>query len=94
VIIKLWPSPKSVGIERFIEAVSMSRREDVVEFNSLNNRLLRGRLRSDRAVPTSSTNVVGGDQEGDIVRSGTYEYIVVNSSGTLKWARHALDSTW
>lgn len=72
----------------------MSRREDVIEFNSLNNRLVRGRLRSDRAAPSSSSNIVGGDQEGDIVRTGSYEYIVVNDAGTLKWARISLSVAW
>ena len=61
---------------------------------TLKNRFVAGRLRTDRTAPSAYTDVVGGDELGDIVRTGAYEYLLVNDSGTLKWARHALDVAW
>lgn len=53
-----------------------------------------GRFRHDRIAPTSHSDMLASDKEGDIVRSATHEYIVVNDSGTLKWARSSIDVTW
>lgn len=89
----LWPPYK--GNDPFLQAVSMTRRGDASEIANLNTRLVRGRFRTDRATPSSHTDVTAGiDREGDIVRTGAYEYIVVNDAGTLKWARQALDVAW
>ncbi len=60
----------------------------------LKNKVVIGRYRTDRTAPISSNDVQTPDKEGDIVRDGGYEYIVVNDSGTLKWARIALDVAW
>lgn len=54
-----------------------------------------GRLRTDRTTaPTSNGDVNSTDKLGDIIRTTTYQYTVVNDGGTLKWARSALDITW
>lgn len=67
--------------------------------NESSERALRGvvagRLRTDRATaPTSNSDVNTTDKLGDIIRTTTYQYTLVNDGGTLKWARHALDVTW
>lgn len=92
---KPYPIVTESGDPRdYLRTVARLRKEDIVEIDNLNNRLVAGRLRTDRIVPTSNADVVGVDMEGDIVRSAAYEYIVVNDAGTLKWARHALDVGW
>lgn len=54
-----------------------------------------GRFRTDRTTaPSSNSDVNSTDLEGDIIRTSTYQYTLVNDSGTLKWARSALDVTW
>lgn len=78
----------------FIRSISILRRDDVQEISNLNTRFLRGRLRTDRTTPSANTDVNSTDKEGDVVRTATYEYVVVNDAGTLKWARFALDVTW
>ena len=61
----------------------------------LRSNFVQGRYRTDRtAVPSSNSDVNTTDKLGDIIRTTTYEYILVNDSGTLKWARHAIDITW
>jgi hypothetical protein len=55
--------------------------------NRFFNTFLRGRLRTDRNAPTSSTDIETGDQEFDIVRESDYQYTLVNLSGTLTWLR-------
>lgn len=59
-----------------------------------NAKFVLGRFRHDRVAPTSNADVLASDKEGDIVRSATREYVVVNDSGTLKWARFSIDVTW
>lgn len=78
----------------YLRQITRMRGDDVREISNLKNRLVMGRLRIDRVAPTSNSDIQTPDQLGDIVRTGTYEYIVVNDSGTLKWARHAIDVTW
>lgn len=62
--------------------------------DDLRARYVLGRLRTDRTAPSSHSDVTASDFEGDIVRSATWEYLLVNDGGTLKWARHAIDVTW
>lgn len=50
---------------------------------------VQGRLRTDRPVPTSSSDVQPPDHEYDIVPDTTYQYYLVNISGTLTWVRWA-----
>ena len=75
------------------ETQRLRRRMDTQE-KTLPGQYLKGRIRTDRATPSASTDVQTPDQLGDIVRTGAYEYIVVNDSGTLKWARIALNVAW
>lgn len=83
------------GLLDFSRQISRLRSDDVNEVRNLNNRLVQGRLRTDRSTPSSHTDVNDGiDKLGDIVRTAAYEYVVVNDSGTLKWSRSAVDVTW
>lgn len=51
---------------------------------------LQGRLRTDRTSPTSSADVQPPDQLYDRVVDASYEYILINNSGTLEWRRVAI----
>jgi hypothetical protein len=82
------------SVLNFIRGISILRKEDVVADRNLKTRFIAGRLRTDRTTPTSNSDVNATDKEGDVVRTTTYQYIIVNDSGTLKWARHAIDITW
>jgi hypothetical protein len=61
------------------------------QLRSINNTLLpffvAGRLRTDRTAPTSSSNVEAVDELYDRVVTTSYEYILLNNSGTLEWVR-------
>lgn len=86
--------PPVADVKQWAESVSRLRAEDIAEIQGLKTLYVGGRLRTDRAVPTGNGDVVDTDRLGDIVRSAAYEYIIVDDSGTLKWARHALDVSW
>lgn len=89
------PPPNMIAIIQWVRDITVLRNEDVSEIRNLNNRLVAGRLRTDRTTPSAHDDVIDGiDKEGDIVRTGTYEYIIVNDSGTLVWARSAVDAVW
>lgn len=70
--------------------------EDVSDFLNLNQRFVAGRgLFETRAAPSSPSNVLATDEEGDIVNDNTYEYKLLNISGTgLRWDRRALAVGW
>jgi hypothetical protein len=77
------------------EIVRLREHEDVSDFTNLNQRFVRGRARfQERTAPSSPTNVLSTDEEGDIVNDATYEYKLLNISGTLKWDRRTLDVAW
>ncbi|CAB4214630.1 hypothetical protein UFOVP1454_56 [uncultured Caudovirales phage] len=69
--------------------------EDVSDFQNLNNRFVLGRARGvTRAAPSSNSDVLSTDEVGDYVNDGTYEYKLLNISGTLKWDRRTLSVAW
>lgn len=54
---------------------------------------LIGRLRTDRAIPTSSTDViVGKDLIYDRIVTNSFEYILIDNAGTLEWRQIVLSS--
>jgi hypothetical protein len=71
--------------------------EDLPDFTNLPNVFLRGR-RIERVAPTSHSDVVATDVEGDFVYnfdgSNHNLYILVNDSGTLKWGRFNINVSW
>jgi len=55
---------------------------------TLNAFYLKGRLRTDRTAPANSTDINKNvDLLYDRVITPTYEYILLNNSGTLEWVR-------
>ena len=64
------------------------RRFDVADINNIKEYKLNARDRTGiRDVPSSATDVVNGDIQGDFLYdiSGTKKYELVNNSGTLQW---------
>ena len=91
--------PSVVSEEDVIPALQEIQRlredEDISDFLNLNQRFVAGRGRfQTRAAPSSPTDVLATDQEGDIVNDATYEYKLLDISGTLRWDRRTLDTAW
>lgn len=63
-------------------------------FDNLSRTLpfIKGRLRIDRAAPTTSNDVQSPDKIYDIVVKNDYQYILINNSGVLQWRRITLSS--
>ena len=71
------------------------RKEDITEYNGLQQGKLKGRDRTGvRAVPTSATDTTAEDFVGDVVKDATYRYELIDISGTLKWDRRTLSVGW
>lgn len=51
------------------------------------NKSILGRLRTDRTSPVNSSDVQSPDLEYDMVRDDSYQYVLINNSGTLQWMR-------
>lgn len=66
------------------------------QVRNLNNTLVKyfliGRLRTDRGTPSSSIDILPVDQIYDRVTDTSYEYILINNSGTLNWVRIAIST--
>jgi hypothetical protein len=77
------------------EISRLREQEDISDFQNLNNTFVVGRGRfTTRAAPSNAADVDSTDNEGDIVNDATYEYKLLNISGTLKWDRRALSTSW
>lgn len=74
------------------EITRLRDREDVSDFNNLVNRFVAGRKTT--RIPSSSSDVLATDQEGDITiaADGSALYILVDASGTLAWRSVTLAS--
>lgn len=69
--------------------------EDISDFRNLKQQFVSGRGRfTQRAAPSSASDVAATDSLGDIVNDATYEYKLLNISGTLLWDRRTLDTSW
>lgn len=93
------PYPEVRGEEDVVRAlqeiITLRETEDISDFQNLNNRFVLGRARGQqRAAPSANTDVLATDSEGDYVNDGTYEYKLLNISGTLKWDRRTLSVAW
>lgn len=65
------------------------------EFDRLPTKYVKGRNRTgERTVPAAFDDVEAPDREGDVILADDYFYFLVNDSGTLKWARFAVDVAW
>ena len=77
------------------EIARLRETEDISDFSNLPQRFVSGRgLFTTRSAPSSPTDVLATDQEGDIVNDATFEYKLLNISGTLRWDRRSLDTSW
>ena len=77
------------------EIVRLREQEDISDFQNLNERFVKGRgLFTSRSAPSSNSDVLATDNEGDIVNDATHEFKLLNISGTLKWDRRTLDVAW
>lgn len=82
----------------FFNQTDIEKRIKRLELDSQNssrtfeNFFVKGRLRTERAAPSSSTDVTSGDKLYDIVITTSYIYTLVNDSGNLRWRRVAISS--
>lgn len=83
-------------VKNLQEIARLREQEDISDFDNLPNRFVRGRgLFQERAAPSSPSDVLATDQEGDIVNTATHEYKLLNIPSTgLRWDRRALDVAW
>lgn len=71
--------------------------ESELKYKALENgrtAFVLGRYRTDRTAPTSATDVVNGDLEGDYLYDATYQYTLVNAGGAIRWDRRTLNVSW
>ncbi|HUV84254.1 MAG TPA: hypothetical protein VMV86_01010 [Methanosarcinales archaeon] len=93
----LYPETRNEDdiIRTLQEIARLRETEDISDFQNLNQRFVLGRgLFTSRAAPSSNSDVLATDNEGDIVNDATYEYKLLNISGSLKWDRRTLDVSW
>lgn len=90
------PYVNDSNVVSVVREIMTLRREDINEVDGLGQNKLKGRNRNGvRAVPTSATDVVSGDIEGDVVVDATYRYELVDVAGTgLRWRIEELDVSW
>jgi hypothetical protein len=95
-ILPSQPTPQDM--EDWIRDVTRLRQlEDLPDFTNLPNVFVAGR-RVERTTPTSHSDVLATDSEGDwfygFDGSDHRIYVLVNDSGTLKWARFNVNVSW
>lgn len=82
-------------VDALREIARLREDEDIGDFTNLNERFVFGRgLFTSRAAPSSNSDVLSTDNEGDVVNDASFEYKLLNISGTLLWDRRALDTSW
>lgn len=87
------PFPAFTGnIAQWAKALCQTHAENVREYDKAQSFVKGIRIRTDRAVPTSSANVVGGDRVGDIVLHESGIYYVADNAGTPEWREIASNS--
>ena len=93
----LYPETRTEAdvVRNMQEIARLRETEDISDFNNLDNRFVAGRgLFTQRVAPSSATDVLATDNEGDIVNDATYEYKLLSISGNLRWDRRLLDTSW
>ena len=84
-------------LDALIEIVRLRETEDLSDFENLTQRFVLGRgiyIRRPTGSPSTPSDVLATDNEGDIVNDATYEYKLLDISGTLLWDRRLLDTAW
>lgn len=79
-----------------IETVRRERLRDNITIEQIERGKMPGRIRTnERAAPSSPTDVVTGDVEGDVVYDSTYQYLLINVPNTgLRWWRRTYNVAW
>lgn len=78
---------KEEEIKRWINDVTRSRQADLTDYD-----LQEATKPKIYGVPSSSSDLIGTEKEGDIAVDASYFYIVADNSGTLEWRRVAISS--
>ena len=74
------------GNDTQLKDIIAERKRDVAEVLALRQGKLTGRIRTGfRAVPSSPTDVIPGDVEGDIVPDGVTVYWLMSNGVDLEW---------
>lgn len=91
---KTYPNVTNDTIDTILtvikKMVQLRNYEDVSDFDNLNQKFILGR--KTYRVPSSSSDVLATDREGDFCVTATFLYILFNNSGTLVWRRTAITS--
>ena len=85
----------SKDVLKFIREITRLRQEeDIPNFLNLNKVFVAGRVTE--RIPSSATDVIAGDNSGDIVTdvANGFEYKLVDNAGTFIWDRRVLDTSW
>lgn len=91
----LRPYPTEGSAEYRLEQIAAQRPNDMRIISTLQRNKRQGRIRTGiRAVPTSHSDVLSGDLEGDFLNDSTNFYLLINDDGTLKWHRGTLAVAW
>lgn len=78
-------------VTRFFSTISHLRQEDIGADRALDGRFLKGRLRTDRTVPTSITPDTP-DKVFDMLYDGERLYILVNTGTAFEWRSASLSN--
>lgn len=83
------------GSRTDLQTITKERKNDCAVITALETGKLPGRLNPPgRAVPSSHSNVISGDAQGDVITDGTYIYTLISISGSLVWDRRAYSVGW
>lgn len=74
-----------------VDFITSERGNDILEFDNLKEKFVGGRTTT--RVPSSPSDVLPTDKEGDIVSDGTFEFKLIDDSG-LVWDRRTLNTSW
>lgn len=86
---------KKYGASATLDDVLSERHNDARTILAIENGKLLGRFNPvGRAVPSSHSNVIQGDAQGDVITDATYVYTLLSVSGALVWHRVALSIAW
>ena len=83
----------SIGLQKALEQVIQTRRDDQTRLSSAFARIPRDRT-GVRAAPLSHSDVSTEDRAGDWLVDATNKYTLVNHGGVLKWNLETLDVGW
>ena len=85
---KFTDSPSILGNEILETRLRRVEEELLSLRNQLANTYCLGRLRTDRSTgPANSADVNSTDKLYDVIRDTSFEYVLINDTGNLRWRR-------